>query len=269
MKNHSYIFLIAILFSLFATSCRTQKDDLTYFQNLPNQQGSISTVEHINTIEPENNLVIIVKSDVLEASAEFNLPYANPTTPGTVESISTTQLQMYRVDAHGDIDFPKLGKIHVAGMTTYELKEYLTKRISEYVKDPLVTVDLEGYRIVVMGEVNNPVTINTSADRFSLLDALAAAGDLSQYADRENILILRRNADNQVEYYHVNLLDANVVGSSYFWLKNNDVVMVSPNKIKQDNSKYNQFNSYKLSVISTVVSACSIIASLVIALTVK
>lgn len=264
--SRSILLLIA---ALSLASCSSQKKSLTYFQDLTAPQGVLETVEHTNTIEPENDLVIIVKSDVPEATAEFNLPYVNPVAPGTVESNISSQLQQYRVDADGNIDFPKLGTIHVAGMTTYQLKDYLTKRISQYVKDPLVTVNLADYRIVIMGEVSMPQTIHTNSDRFSILDALAAAGDLTDYAMRDNILVLRRGANNEIEYHRMNLQSSDLISSPYFWLKNNDIVLVSPNEIKQDNAKLNQFNSYRLSVISTVVSAASIIASLVIALTVK
>lgn len=224
-------------------------------------------IDYTTKIEPENNLVITVKSEIPEASAMFNLPYLNPASPGSTDISTTPQLQTYEVDNKGDIDFPRLGTIHVAGMTTYELKDYLTKRISEYVKDPIVTVNMQGYRIVVMGEVNAPQTIVTSADRFSVLDALAQAGDLSDYALRDNILVLRRTADNQIEYHRINLYDSDITQSPYFWLKNNDVVMVSPNKIKEDNSKYNQNNAYKLSVISTITGISSSIIALIIALT--
>ena len=135
--------------------------------------------------------------------------------------------------------------------------------------DPMVSVTLTGYRIVVMGEVEKPQTITTRAQRFSVLDALAECGGLSDYGRRDNIMVMRRAADGNIDYSHLNLRQSDVTSSPYFWLRNNDVVIVSPNNVKQDNSKYNQNNGYRLSVVSTVVSTVSVIASLVIALTVK
>lgn len=261
-----FILLTMILFS----SCGTTKHDLSYFQDLKgSDSGVLSTNFYTTKIEPENQLVIIVKSEVPEATAEFNLSYLNPAAAGTTDVTSQPQLQTYKVDNKGDIDFPRLGTIHVAGMTTYELKDYLTERIGEYVKDPTVTVNLQGYRIVVMGEVNNPQTIVTSADRYSVLDALAQAGDLNEYALRDNILILRRNSDDQMEYHRINLHSSKITESPYFWLKNNDVILVSPNKVKEDNSKYNQRNAYKLSVISTITGMSTAVISLIIALAIK
>ncbi len=128
---------------------------------------------------------------------------------------------------------------------------------------------MTGYSISVLGEVDEPQTITTSAERFSILQALAACGDMTEYGRRDNVLVMRRTDDNKIEYGRLNLQSANITQSPYFWLKNNDVVVVEPNSIKQDNSKFNQNNSYKLSMISTVVSVASVIASLVIALTVN
>ncbi len=270
MKSIKFYIHFAIIFlTLFITSCSTKRD-LSFFQDLADSQsGTLPTLAYTNTISPENDLIITVSSNVPEATADFNLPYVNPAVPGSREVSRQPQLKPYSVDNEGNIDFPKLGTIHVAGMTTYELKEYLEKEISKYVKDPIVSVSLSGYRIVVMGEVKSPKTIITSADRFSVLDALAEAGDLTDYALRDNILVLRRTADNQIEYHRINLHDSKITQEPCFWLKNNDIVLVSPNQIKEDNSKYNQNNAYKLSVISTIVGMSSAIISLIIAFGVK
>lgn len=268
MNKPAVIAILTVLI-IFFSACSSQKRDLAYFQDLTNTQGTLPTIAHTTTIEPENRLVIVVNSEVPEATAEFNQPYVNAVAPGVTTANLTAAMQEYVVDNQGDIDFPKLGKIHVAGMTTYELKDYLIKRISEYVKNPMVTVTLQGYRIVVMGEVRAPQTIVTSADRFSILDALAAAGDLTEYALRDNIIVMRRTADNQIEYHKVNLHDSSLISSPYFWLQNNDVILVAPNHIKEANSKYNTNNAYKLSVISTCVGMATGIISLIIALCIK
>lgn len=266
-KLYIIIFFAAIL---SFSSCRTVKHDLTYFQDLKgSQSGELLTVPHTNTIEPENRLIITVTSEVPEATAEFNLPHVNPAVQGSAELNISPQQQTYQVDKDGNIDFPRLGTIHVAGLTTYELKDLLIGKISRYVKNPIVNVTMTGYRIVVMGEVKSPQTIVTSADRFSVLDALAQAGDLTDYALRDNILVLRQTSADKIEYHRVSLHDSKITQSPYFWLKNNDVVLVSPNEIKEDNSKYSQNNAYKLSVISTIVGMSSAVISLIIALAVK
>lgn len=261
--------LLLIIVVLLTSSCKS-KHDLALFEDLGGaQSGVLATQMPTFKIEPEMELVIIVKSDVPAASAQFNLPYINPMTAGARDASTNPQLQTYLVDNKGDIDFPVLGTIHVAGMTTYELKDYLTRRISEYVKGPVVTVKSSGNRFVVLGEVAKPQTVYTGMDRYSILDALAACGDLTEYARRDNILVMRRLENGTIEYGRLNLHNSNITQSPYFWLQNNDVIVIEPNTVKQDNSKYNQHSGYKLSVISTVVSAASVIASLVIALSVK
>ncbi len=267
MKLKTFIIILSIATAF--SSCKT-KHDLAYFEDIKeSQSGTLSTIQHTNRLEPENELIITVTSSVPAASAMFNLPYTNVATAGTTEITTAPQVKTYEIDDNGDIDFPVLGTIHVAGMTTYELKQYLEKRISEYVKDPIVSVTMRGYKITVIGEVNSPQTIYTSADRYSILNALGSCGDLTEYAKRDNILVMRQTSDGQIEYGRLNLRSSEITKSPYFWLRNNDVVVIEPNDIKQDNSKYNTNNAYKLSVVSTIVGISASIISLVIALAIK
>lgn len=266
-KTLIYSAIAAILMGF--SSCKT-KHDLAYFEDLQNSQaGTLTTAQHTNRLEPENELIINVTSSVPQASVMFNLPYTNVATAGSTQTNTSPQVKTYEVDNKGDIDFPVLGTIHVAGMTTYELKAYLEKRISEYVKDPIVSVTMCGYRITVIGEVGSPHTIITSADRYSILNALGDCGDLTEYAKRDNILVMRQTADGKIEYGRLDLHSSDITQSPYFWLKNNDVVVVDPNNVKQDNSKYNQNSAYKLSVVSTITAMSASIISLIIALAIK
>ena len=260
------VLFLSIIFML--SSCKA-KHDLAYFEDIKDiQSGILKTPEYTTLLEAENELIITVTSTVPAASAMFNLPYTNVSTSGTTALSTVPNVKTYMVDNKGNIDFPVLGTIHVAGMTVYELKEYLERRISEHVKDAIVSVSMQGYKITVLGEVAKPQTIYTAADRYSILNALGDCGDLTEYGKRDNILVMRRTADNQIEYGRIDLHNSNMTQSPYFWLKHNDVVVVEPNKVKQENSKYNQYTGYKLSVISTIVGAASVVAS-VIALTVK
>ncbi|MEG2819868.1 MAG: polysaccharide export protein, partial [Muribaculaceae bacterium] len=144
----------------------------------------------------------------------------------------------------------------------------LINKISQDVQDPFVSVMLVNFRINVLGEVKNPGQIDVTRQRFSILDALAKSGDLTEYGVRSNVLLIRE--ENGVKTYHrLNLNDSAMLSSPYFYLQQNDVVYVEPNKIRKDNSKYNQNNSFKVSVVATIVSAVSVIASLVIALVIK
>ena len=179
-----------------------------------------------------------------------------------------SKLQTYLVDKQGYINFPVLGKLKVVGKSTDEIKAMLEEQIGKDVENPYVRVQLANFKVNVLGEVNRPGSLSVTTERFSVLDALANAGDLTEYGNRANVLVIREEGGVR-QYHRMNLNDAAILSSPYFYLQQNDVVYVEPNKIRQDNSKYNQNNAYKLSVISTIVSACSVVASLIIALAIK
>lgn len=261
-------FIISCVASALITGCSTGRA-LSYFDNIEEyDSGTIGTLpDYQIRIEPDDELIITVNSLDPKATADYNLPMANPATNAEAASGSATPSQQtYLVNALGDINFPVLGKIHVGGMTTIELTNYLTERIAEKVVDPIVRVSLVNFSVSVIGEVTTPRVVNTGGERLSVLDALAVAGDLSDYAKRENVLVIRE-IDGKKVYQRLNLKDASIVESPFFYLKQNDVIYVEPNAIRQANSKYNTNNAFKLTVISSALSAVSIITSLIIALT--
>ena len=138
--------------------------------------------------------------------------------------------------------------------------------IAQDVKDPYVRVELINFSVDVMGEVRTPQRVIAERQNFTVLDALAACNDLTEYGKRDRVFVIR-NENGERTYHRLDLTSSEVFSSPYFYLKQNDVVYVEPNQIRIDNSKYNQNNAFKLSVISTIVSGVSVIASLIIALT--
>lgn len=269
--------LIALLALLALCGCSTSKQaepSLSYFPNL-GQEGTLADdkSDYSIHIEPDDELIISVTSAVPEATAMFNVPNANPATRGTTETQGNEtqgngRLLTYVVDHEGNINFPVLGVLHVKDMTTSQVEKLIKDKVAEKVKDPYVRVQLTGYGVNVMGEVNAPRRVYIGKEKITLLEVLTLAGDLTQYARRDNVLVIR-TVDGKRTYQRLNLQDSNIFSSPYFYMQQDDVVYVEPNKIKIDNSKYNQFNAYKLSTVSTIVSMASVIASLVIALTVK
>ncbi len=262
----SYLFAIFII--LFS-SC-TAKKDLAYFSDIKDfQSGKLISSDYQIKIEPEDELSIWVSSMVPEATSQFNIIAPSIRPIADTDVTSTTRALSYIVDKDGVIDFPGLGAIYVQGMTTKQLKDYLTNRISKTVKDPQVTVSLNNFKVNVLGEVKEAKMIKVTTEKFSVFDALAACGDLTEYGKRDGIMVIRQLPDGETVYNRLNLHDSSITGSPFFYLKQNDVVYVEPNNVKQDNSKYNQNNGFKLSVISTIVSAVSVISSLIIALSIK
>lgn len=269
MTNRIKYLAVAALLAVLISGCSTSKSSLTYFEDIANvSSGAFPAGDYDIRIIPDDELVITVTSLQPAATAPYNLPFANPASNVNMLATTTPQQQTYVVNAQGDINFPILGRLHVAGLTTGQITDKLTELISQDVIDPVVLVRLVNFRVNVMGEVNTPGPQPIDRERYSILDAISQAGDMTPYGERGNVMLIREE-NGQRTFHTLDLNDSKLLESPYFYLKQNDVVLVQPTKVRQDNAKYNQNNSYKLSVISTVTSACSIIASLIIALTVK
>lgn len=254
--NFTKMFIAAaIVLAATVTSCKAPQS-LAYFENADSLKTVGTTaLDYAVKIRPADELIITVNSIVPEATAAYNLS-------------STPQNQTYVVDTDGEITMPVIGKIHAAGMTTKGLGDYLTEKISKEVDSPVVRVQLANFRVNVLGEVKRPGAIEAKSERFTIFDALAAAEDMTEYGERTNVMVIREE-NGQRAYHRVNLKDARIVDSPYYYLQQNDVVYVEPNQIKAGNAKYSQNNAFKVAVVSTIVSAVSVIASLVIALAVK
>lgn len=251
-------------------SCTSTKDNaLAYFKNMPDApSGTLpaTTASYPLIVEPDDELFISVTSSVPEATANYNLPLDNPATRGALRTSSQPRSQTYIVDEQGYIIMPVLGRLLVSGKTLDQIADEIKALVSKDVKDPHVRIDLVNFSIDVMGEVKNPQRMHTGRQLFTVLDAIASCGDLTEFAKRDRVYVIREE-NGQRKYQRMDLSDSNIFSSPYFYLKQNDIVYVEPNQIKIDNSKYNQNNAFKLSVISTVVSSVSVIASLIIALT--
>ena len=147
--------LISILLSIIVL-CSCSSTKLAYFENLNNEEtGTVGAVDYNIRLVPSDELLITVTSEIPEATAIYNLPITNPAMNmeiGSVTSVNSKQ-QTYIVDKSGDINFPVLGKIHVEGMTTFELSDYLTRKISEDVEAPYVRVELVNFKIKVFHKI--------------------------------------------------------------------------------------------------------------------
>ncbi len=262
--------LLIVAAVLMLTSCGSSENNLGYFRNLAAyKQGALpqSAVPEIR-IQPDNELVITISSAVPDATVAYNQPMTNAARRGELTTQGNNRVQTYIVDSKGNIAIPNLGEIYVKGKTTSEIAQTIKTMVSRDVKDPFVRIELLGFNVDVMGEVKSPHKIYVQQQRYTVLDALSDAGDLTEFGRRDNVMVIRE-VDGNKTFTRLNLASDSVFSSPCFYLQQNDVVYVEPNKIKIDNSKYNQNNAYKLSTISTVVSMASVIASLVIALTVK
>ncbi len=255
--------------AILLSSCSSTKTVLPLFTDISEvQEGTIGKLDYAVSIQPDDELYISVLSSYPDATAHYNLPLSNPATRDALTTPSSPQVQTYIVNSEGIITMPTIGEIRVVGLTTEELQKQLTEIIHKDVADAVVRVELLNFQVVVAGEVAKPSTVKINRNRFSVLDAISAAGDLTPYGERSNVLVIREE-DGVRKYARLNLNSSEILTSPYFYLKQNDYIYVEPNEIRRANAKYNQDNAYKLTVISTIVSAASVVASLVIALSVK
>jgi polysaccharide export outer membrane protein len=149
-------------------------------------------------------------------------------------------------------------------MTTSGLAEYLAKRIGETVENPIVRVELVNFKVQVTGDVKDPQTIKVSSERFTILDAIAAAGDFNVSGRRDNVLVIREE-DGEVTYHRIDLSNSKALESPYYYLRQNDVIYVEPGQLKKDELTYSPRRTFNVSLASILVSSASVIASLVIA----
>jgi polysaccharide biosynthesis/export protein len=225
------IFFSSIWISMLlqaTTSCVAYKQLLNYQENFPDKtQMDVSNKPDIR-IQPNDVLGIKVFSTELELAAPFNL---NDQLNSNLINIEAIQLNGYLVNQKGEIDFPVLGTLKWQGFSIAEAKESLLLKLEQHLKDPVVNLRLLNFRVTVSGEVRNPGAFTILNERVSLLDALALAGDLTDYADRGDVLLVREN--NGVRSLNkINLHSADFFQSEHYYLKQNDLVYVKPIKAK-------------------------------------
>ena len=269
-------FVPLALFLYLLCACSAPKG-ITYFQdaNTPVRDSALlNGVKYLPRICAGDLLTITVSAIDPSAVAPFNLPavsYAKQTQPefnGTQDVSASQAMQSYTVDSEGFINFPVLGKIQLGGMTKQDATDQLEKKISSFVSDPIVNIQIVNFKVTVLGEVTKPGSYPVNSDRVSLLDALGLANDLTIYGNRKNVLLVR-DSDGKKEMIRFDLTKSDMFDSPYFYLQQNDVLYVEPNKARKGNAKYSQNQQFNISLASTIISAISVLASLGIALLVK
>ena len=160
------------------------------------------------------------------------------------------------------INFPIVGKIHVAGLTKTECEDLIKSKIQPYLartENPLISVRTSSYRITVIGEVNRPGVIPVATEKISLIEALAEAGDMTIYGKRDNVLLVREDKSGEKHKVRLNMNDANIINSPYYYLQQNDIVYVEPHKVKARNTFFGSNTSIFYSVIGITTSLVSLL----------
>lgn len=252
IKVQHYLLLCLIA---FLASCSAPKEVL-YLQDIASIKEENIDKNYEVIIHKDDLLAILVNSKDPELALPFNMPVV--TYQIGAQTTAQQRLLGYLVDRNGDIDFPILGKIHVEGLTRMQVTELIKQKLmsEDLIKDPIVTVQFLNFKVSVMGEVTRPGTFDISGDRITLLEALSMAGDLTIYGRRDRVAVIREKDGKRRILYH-DLRSSDIFQSPCYYLQQNDIVYVEPNKAKTGQSRINSNNS-----VGVWLSAVSVLASI-------
>ena len=257
-------FIIFCFCALLMASCTSYKN-VPYLQN-PEVVNSFTEElpMYDATIMPKDLLTITVNTSDPDAAAPFNMTVQTAQNLATSRSTySQPMLQQYLVSNEGTIDFPVLGQLNVGSLTKSEAENMIREKLKPYLKEtPIVTVRMSNYKIAVLGEVARPGMFTVSNEKVNILEALALAGDLTIWGVREDVKLIRENANGKREIISLNLNNADIVTCPYYYLQQNDIVYVNPNKTKAKNSDIGQSTSLWFSATSILVSIASLLVTI-------
>lgn len=261
MKSKWIVILFASLFIM--SSCSSYKN-VPYLQN-PEVVNELKKELPLYDakIMPKDLLTIMVNTTDPEAAAPFNLTAQTAANNANTSLYSQPTLQQYLVNNEGNIDFPVLGRLHVGGLTKNQAEDLVREKLKPYLREePIVTVRMVNYKISVMGEVARPGTFTVNNEKVNILEALAMAGDLTIWGKRDDVMLIREDAKGKREIVTLNLNDANLITSDHYYLQQNDILYVSPNKTKAKNSDIGQSTSLWFSATSILVSIASLLVTI-------
>ena len=261
-------FFLLLLFLI--SGCNSSKK-VTYLQtDIKMEEGKAINLltyykENIIRFQPDDILGITVNVPGNQSIAfDYNMPIQpSATTNNSLGSEMSAGMgrQTYQINKEGEINFPILGWIKAAGYTKEELEESIKGQLKKYMikEDPIVVVTFGNFKIFVFGEVNRPGMQSVPKDRINILEAIALAGDLTIYGKRDNVKLTRQFPNGEVEIVQLNLNKMDIVSSPYFYLSQNDMIYVEPNKARASSSAIGASTSLTFTIISTLVSLTSFV----------
>ena len=271
MKNKKSITILMVAFTL--ASCQSYKrvPYLQSYEALTDKGYKEIVINEVNQqdtlydarIQPKDLLSITVNTSDPQAAAPFNLTMQTSINVAQANSTYVTSqptLQQYLVNNEGEIDFPVIGKLKIGGLTKTAAEKLIREQLRPYLKEtPIVTVRMSNYKISVIGEVNRPGTFTINNEKVNLFEALAMAGDMTVYGIRSNVKLIREDNNGQRNIISLNLNEQNILHSPYYYLQQNDILYVTPNKTKAKNASISNSTTIWFSVVGTLVSLASLI----------
>lgn len=265
MKNNSsYVTLSLCVMLSLLTSCMSTKK-VTYFENKDEINNALSKTLYDAKIMPKDILQIQVFTMTPEAAAPFNLMKLTGTSSSTTNTNGQGTIYDYLVDNNGNIEYPVLGTLHLGGMSKTEAEQFIKSKIQPYLAESenvVVHVSMMNYKYAVLGGVKTPGLYTTRNEKVSILEAIAQAGDLTTFAYRDRIFLIREGSDGQKEFHRLDINDANIINSPYYYLQQNDVVYVEPRKIEARNAFISANTSIWISLASALMSVATFIIAL-------
>lgn len=245
-----------LLVVLSITSCANRKE-IVYFQEVDSGSATTKTAHYETVFQPDDLLIINVSAIDMEAVRPFNLVTASYAV-GNLNLTSQPKPQTYLIDSEGTIDFPVLGTIKMGGVSKKAAINNLKEKLKVYVNNPIVNIEIVNFKISVLGEVKLPGTYTIPNERITLIEAIGLAGDMNIAGKRNNVLVVR-DVNGTKTYTRVDITKKDIFNSPVYYLKQNDVVYVEPNKARVQSSAYNQNTGVLLSISSLVLTLVSIL----------
>jgi len=239
-------------------SCATTKDT-NYFPAIKDETIANKMPVPEPQIQINDLLSIIVSSSNPEASAMFNAPNESTIITSSAATSLNTLTIGYLVNQNGDIIFPVFGQLHVLGMTKFQVSTLITQKILDrkLLIDPIVTIRYLNFKVSVMGEVGRPGVYTTPTEKLSILEALSFAGDITIYGEKNNVLLIREDDKGEKIIRHIDLTNQSILSSPYYFLKSNDVLIVSSNGARLSQQKNSQAIPIFFAVLSFLIVAVS------------
>ncbi len=248
-KALSVMFIITLGFLM--GSCASS-EKFALLQNVaPNDKEK--TADFQATLQPDDLLMIIISTDNPLISQPYNLSTVNVASIETEIGIMQQRQLNYQIDQEGNIQMPNLGTVKAAGKTRNQLMADISKLLEGKIENPVITIRILNYKVSVQGEVNKPGTFTIATERITLLEALSMAGDLTIYGKRDNILIIRE--ENGVKSFQkVDITKGDFINSPYYYLSQNDMVYVEPNKTRVNSSVIGPNITVGISALSLIIT---------------
>ena len=247
LNINNFLFFFHLLF--FLSSCGSSKD-IVYFQGVDSKYDSSKDFSKYEIrIDNNDNLLITVSSKNPLAAEVFNIVRLDRS-----YNAESLQLQGYLVDESGSVNIPLIGMVRLAGLTKSEAVERLQEKISEYIEDPVVNIRFMNYKVTVLGEVTRPGAFTLKDEKITIIESLGLAGDMTIYGNRHEVLVCRDVAGKK-SFYKLDITSPEIFNSPVYYLQQNDVVYVQPNKARIRNStNYTQNLSIGISAISLLIT---------------